>query len=323
VTILSKPSRRLWPYLAVPALIVLVAGTILAGDFTADDGGSGGGSESATGLPGSWLERDELEDSELRPDPEQQRAAAETGLQMLLSERIDAYLVEQGLEELTVSVAVGNGTYEIAYNDEIQHDSASIVKVEILTMLLMHYGSVDAMPGWVVATAKKMIHESDNKATSEILFGLLDGHAAMREAHETFGLENTNPNETEQWGFTQTTAPDQLVMLRAALYEGFLDEDQAAFVRELMEELDDEQQWGLLAAVEDGETLWMKNGWDTRSRYGGNWQVNSIGIVNGDSDTAIELAVLTGGSASFEDGIGLVEDLAVIARDVIETDPFA
>ncbi|MCH7229720.1 class A beta-lactamase-related serine hydrolase [Glycomyces sp. L485] len=319
----SKPntSRRLWPYLAVPALAVAVAATIYVGDFSAEDAGLGGSSDEQ--LPGSQIDETTLSDSELQPDPAEQHAAAEAKLQGMLAEAVDAHLAELDDENLYASVAVSDGEFDLDYSGAEQHDTASIVKVEILGMLLLEYESVEEIPGWAVGDAAKMIKKSDNDATNDILFGLLDGHATMREAHEVFGLDGTEPGQGERWGLTQTTASDQLTLLEGVLYEGVLNADQAELARSLMGDLADFQQWGVSSAAEDGETVWMKNGWDTRNDLGGEWVVNSIGVIGGDSEEPIMMSILTGGSASEEEGIALAEALAQIARDVVDTDPYA
>ncbi|WP_100445222.1 serine hydrolase [Glycomyces xiaoerkulensis] len=321
MTTKPKSSRRLWPFLAVPALAVLVAAVIYVGDFSSEDAGVAGAAKEE--LPGSQVGESELADSSLRPDPGEQHAAAQDQLQAALDEAVEDYLSEIEDQNLYVSVAVGDGEFELGYNGDEQHDTASIVKVEILIMLLRHYETVEAIPDWVIGEAERMIKESDNEATNSILFGILDGHATMREAHELLGLPGTEPHTTERWGLTQTTAADQLLILDFALYEGVLSEAQAELARGLMGDLADFQDWGVSAAAEAGETVWMKNGWDTRTDLGGEWLVNSVGIIEGESEEPVSIAVLTGGSASEEAGIALTEDLARIAREVIDTDPYA
>lgn len=317
----SKSSRRLWPYLAVPALAVVVAATVFLGDLTAADDpvdeGSGG-----SDLPGSQLSESEL-GTELQPDPTELHEQAQAQLQAQLESAVEEYLSEIDDENLYVSIAVADEEFAFDYEGETLHDTASIVKAEILAMMLLHYDSVEDIPGWAMADLEKMIKESDNDATNSILFGILDGHETMREAHEILGLDLTRPDESERWGLTETTAVDQLTVLEKVLYEGLLTAEEAELSRELMGDLADFQDWGVSAAAEDGETVWMKNGWDTRSDMGGDWVVNSIGVIAGETDEPISISILTGGSASEEEGIALVEDLARIAREVADTDPYA
>lgn len=319
------PSRRLWPYLAVPALAVLVAATIFLTGLARDDGGAGG--DSGETLPGSQADSSALTDSSMQPSDEELRAAAEDQLQTALDEAVGEYVASLDDENFYASVAVDDGEFNLDYEGETQHDTASIVKVEILTMMLEEYGTLDAVPDWLMDSAELMIRNSDNDATNDVLYGgtFDDGHAAIAQAHIDFGLEHTNPNETEQWGKTQTTALDQLHVLELALFEDgdVLDAEQVEYVRSLMGDLADFQQWGVSAAAHEGETVWMKNGWDTRDAMGGEWVVNSIGVIAGDTEQPIELAIMTGGSASDSEGIDRVEELAKIVRDIIDTDPYA
>lgn len=319
----SSTSRRLWPYLAVPGLAVIVAAVIFVVSSGRDDGGTGGSSDES--LPAS--QADDLSSSSLQPSEEELREAAQAQLQSALDEAVAAYIAEEDDENFYASVAVDDGEFRLDYDGETQHDTASIVKVEILAMMLEEYGTLDQVPDWLLDRAAEMIRDSSNDATNDVLYGgtFDDGHAAIRQAHIDFGLENTNPNETEQWGKTQTTAIDQLRVLEIALYEeaGVLDAEQVEFARSLMGDLADSQQWGVSAAAAEGETVWMKNGWDTRDAMGGEWVVNSIGVIAGDTDQPIEIAILTGGSASQEEGIERVEALAEIVRGIVDTDPYA
>lgn len=314
-------SRRLWPYLAVPAIAVLVAATIYVMDLSGDDGGTGGSADGT--LPGS--QQSAADDSSMQPSDEELRAVAQEQLQTDLDAAVGEYVAGLEDENFYASVAVDDGEFQLAYEGEVQHDTASIVKVEILTMVLEKYGTLDEVPDWLLDSAESMIKDSSNDATNDMLYGgtFDDGHDAIRQAHIDFGLANTNPNETEQWGKTQTTAVDQLRVLELALYEDVLDAEQVEYARSLMGDLADSQQWGVSAATHDGETVWMKNGWDTRDAMGGEWVVNSIGVVNGDTDLPIKIAILTGGSASDAEGIERVEELAKIIREVVDTDPYA
>lgn len=314
------PSRRLWPYLAVPAVAVVVAATIYVLDLSGDDGGTGASADGT--LPGSQQSAED--DSSMQPSDEELHAAAQDRLQADLDAAVGEYVAGLEDENFYASVAVDDSEFQLAYEGEVQHDTASIVKVEILTMVLEEYGTLDEVPDWLLDSAEAMIKDSSNDATNDMLYGgtFDDGHDAIRQAHIDFGLENTNPNETEQWGKTLTTAVDQLKVLELALYEDVLDAEQVEYARSLMGDLAESQQWGVSAAAEDGETVWMKNGWDTRDSMGGEWVVNSIGVINGDTEEPIKISVLTGGSASHEEGIDRVEELAEIIRGVVDTDPY-
>ncbi|WP_205324636.1 hypothetical protein [Glycomyces sp. YM15] len=312
------PSRRLWPFLAVPAIAVIIAAVIYIVDLSGDDGGSGGA--AAGTLPGS--QESVEDDSSMQPSEEELHAAAQARLQADLDAAVSEYVTSLEDENFYASVAVDDTEFQLAYEGEVQHDTASIVKVEILTMVLEAYGTLDEVPGWLLDRAESMIKNSSNDATNDMLYGgtFDDGHDAIRQAHIDYGLEHTNPNETEQWGKTQTTAVDQLRVLELALYEDVLDAEQVEYARSLMGDLSQSQEWGVSAAAAEGETVWMKNGWDTRDAMGGEWVVNSIGVIDGESEEPVKIAILTGGSATDDEGIERVEELAKIIREVVETD---
>lgn len=318
----AKPaSRRLWPFIAVPAFAVLVAAVIYIGPFSGDAGGSGG----SVDVPSK--DASTADDSALQPSEEQLHEAAQAQLQAALDQAVDDYLAELDDENFYASIAVDDGTFRLDYEGDVQYDTASVVKVEILAMVLEEYGTLDQVPGWLLDRAELMIRNSDNDATNDMLYGgtFDDGHAAIAQAHIDYELAGTNPHETERWGMTQSTAVDQLRVLELTLFEegGVLDAEQVEYTRSLMGDLAGHQEWGVSAAAGEDESVWMKNGWDTRDFLGGEWVVNSIGVIAGDTERPIELAIFTGGSASDAEGIERVEELAEIVRGVIDTDPYA
>jgi hypothetical protein len=80
----------------------------------------------------------------------------------------------------------------------------------------------------------------------------------------------------------------------------------------------EEQAWGVSAAASEGETVWLKNGWDVESQLDGLWVVNSMGVLGGDGDDPVTLVVLTSGAVDDVEGIPIVEEIARISRDVIQ-----
>jgi hypothetical protein len=314
------PRKRLWPFVLVLVLGVAALGGgglyYLAGS-SRDEGGTGGGDAAA---------EEPEESTSPEPDPEELRLAAEAELQAQLDAAVADFLASEADDNLYVAIAVEDEEFHLAYNGDEQYETASIVKTEILAMMLREFGTVDQIPDWAMTAAEKMIRDSDNEATNEIFFGCWDDpHAAIAQAHIDFGLTDTTPNydQDERWGQTLTTANDQLTVLETALYEGTLSAEQVEVSRDLMGDLGDSQQWGVDAAAAEGETVWMKNGWDTREVVDADWVVNSIGVIAGDTETPIEMSILTGGSVSEEEGIERIEELAVMARQIIDSDPYA
>ena len=164
-----------------------------------------------------------------------------------------------------------------------------------------------------------MITESENSAASE-LYNYLGGATALEAAHERYGLHDTTVDAEGRWGVGWTSAPDQLVVADLNLYEGVLTAEQVELGRELMGAVIEEQAWGISAAAKEGETVWLKNGWDVESQLDGLWVVNSIGVLGGDGEDPVRLAVLTSGAVDEVEGIPIVEEIAKIARDVVETE---
>ncbi|MQM24276.1 serine hydrolase [Glycomyces albidus] len=300
---LARLHRRTLLRLTVPVAVAAAGAAALA---AVGDGGTGA-ADTATpatepgGLGGGTATRG---------------AAADTTyadlLASRLAERIDAHLADTGTSA-DVSVAASRGPVRIAYEPDLRHDTASIVKTQLLVMALRHHGSVDDAPD---ERLRPMITASDNSAATAV-YRDLGGADALAQACADYGMTGTEPRQ-DAWGLTDTTAPDQLTLLGHALYEGLLDADQVAYARELMSSVVASQDWGVSAAAADGETVWLKNGWDTRTALGGRWVVNTTGILAGDTDTPTRLAVLTSGTGSQSEGVALVESLAALARSTLD-----
>ncbi|HEY1094078.1 MAG TPA: hypothetical protein VGE61_05210 [Glycomyces sp.] len=282
------PSRRNLLRIGVPAAAVLVGGGAVAtvAANAADNG---------TGLFGP--SREELEAD--------------------LKTSIDDYLAGTGTA-VEASVAIERGDLRLDYNPDQTHITASIVKVEILAMIQQYWGSVDAIPADQREELQLMITESDNDSATS-LYNFLGGAAALEAAHERFGLQDTTVDAQGRWGVGWSSASDQLIITDLALYEGVLTAEQVDLGRELMGSVIEEQAWGISAAATEDETVWLKNGWDVESQLDGLWVVNSIGVLGGDGDDPVKLAVLTSGAVDDVEGIPIVEEIAKIARDVIET----
>lgn len=237
-------------------------------------------------------------------------------LQDELADRIDEYLAASGTL-VEASVAVERGDVRLEYRPEQAHITASVVKMEILTMVQEYWGAVDAIPEDHRELLRLMITESHNDATTE-LFNFLGGKAALDAAHERYGLEGTVSDPEGRWGLTESVAPDQLAVANRNLFEGVLDAERVGLGRELMGDVVDSQNWGVSAAAAAGESVWLKNGWDVESQLGGLWVVNSVGVLGGDGDDPVAMAVLTSKALDDVEGVPIVEAIAGIAREVID-----
>lgn len=194
--------------------------------------------------------------------------------------------------------------------EDLRFQTASIVKVDILSALLLQQGLVD-LTADQRRYAEQMIIRSDNLAATE-LFADIGGVAGLNRANSAFGLAQTTP--TPSWGTTTTTAADQIRLLRAIVAEdGPLRADERDYVLELMDQVVDEQRWGVSAGVGSTEArVWLKNGWFTVEEHSGQWLVNSIGrIVEGERDWLV--TILSDHHDTFEQGVAVVEQAARIA----------
>ncbi|MFE6333152.1 serine hydrolase [Streptomyces sp. NPDC057798] len=234
----------------------------------------------------------------------------------LLADAMQSVDVAKGAE---VSVAVLDlESGESATYGDGSFDTASIVKVDILAALLLRAQDEGrSLTSAEKAYATAMIERSDNVSASALweTIGRAEGLAA---ANERFGLSATVGGDGMLWGLTQTTAADQLALLRQVFDdESELSEASRSYLRGLMGRIAVDQRWGV-SAVADGSRWALKNGWLPRSTTG-LWDVNSIGRVTVDGRECL-VAVLSDGNATKAAGVALVEAAARAAVSVFAAD---
>ncbi|MET9484289.1 serine hydrolase [Streptomyces sp. NPDC006638] len=244
------------------------------------------------------------------------RAVVPTNRDALLSAKLrDAMAATSA--SLSVAVVDLDDTSRARYGVRAgrTYDTASIVKVDILAALLLkaqdeHRGLTAAEKAY----ASSMIRVSDNAAT-DALWGMIGGAGGLDAANRRLGLKGTTAGAGGLWGLTQTTAPDQLILLSAVFGEKSpLTASSRSYARTLMGRIADGQDWGVSAA---GRAVGLKNGWLPRSATG-LWDVNSIGEVTVGGHTYL-LAVVSKGSVSMASGISLVERAAKAAVSALAT----
>ncbi|MEV8549993.1 serine hydrolase [Streptomyces glaucescens] len=206
-----------------------------------------------------------------------------------------------------------------SYRGDAWFTTASISKVNILVALLLQAQDQgrDLTAGERRA-AEAMIRTSDNDAAN-LLWRVIGKGEGLDAANELLGLSSTHGGPGNHWGLTRTTATDQVRLLRCIFHhcateaartrEG-LDPESKAYVRELMGDIEEGQDWGVSAA----SPRWsLKNGWLQRTRTG-RWVINSIGQVTLHGRRYL-VSVLSSGNASERDGISLIERAARAAID--------
>jgi hypothetical protein len=197
-------------------------------------------------------------------------------------------------------------------------DTASIVKVDILaTLLLQAQDAGRHLTAAEESYATTMIENSDNTAASA-LWRIIGEAPGLDAANRRFGLTDTEGGDGMLWGLTQTTAADQLTLLRQVFGDDSkLSGASRTYIQELMGRIEADQHWGVSVAA-DGSKWALKNGWLDRSTTG-LWVINSIGRVTSGGHEYL-VAVVSKGNATQAEGISLVEASAKAAVSALAGD---
>jgi beta-lactamase class A len=219
----------------------------------------------------------------------------------------------------TVRLAVYDLTtgQEWSLGDGAAQAEASIVKVDILETLLAQ------QPGGLTADdqslAQQMIEDSDNDSATS-LWDLAGGGTGIGAYNTRAGLTQTSPSTCvvcsgfpwPGWGLTTTTPEDQIVLLRRLVEAGGpLTASERQYALSLMENVTQDQQWGVSSGVPAGVTVALKNGWLPLDAANDNWQINSIGWVSGGGRDYL-LAMLSTGNPSEQYGIDTLNSLGAM-----------
>ncbi|MBV7695411.1 serine hydrolase [Streptomyces sp. TRM70350] len=223
-----------------------------------------------------------------------------------LAEAMAEVPVEDGAEVSVAVLDVDSGE-SASYGDGV-FDTASIVKVDILAALLLQAQDAGrALTATEKSYASAMIERSDNDSASA-LWRTIGRAEGLDAANERFGLTGTEGGDGMLWGLTQTTAADQLALLRQVFgQDSELSAAARSYLQGLMGQIAVGQRWGVSAAG-DGSAWALKNGWLPRTATG-LWDINSVGRVTVDGRDVL-VAVLSDGNATKEKGISLVEAAA-------------
>jgi hypothetical protein len=235
-----------------------------------------------------------------------------------LTRALDRYLETRVSGASLVMVDRTTG-YTYRYRPNAEYVTASVVKVDILsTLLLQNQRARRSMSAAQRADADVMIRRSDNEAADR-LYTRVGGAAGVDAANRKFKLRRTravdgNCIDLLCWSLTRTTADDQIRLLRRLISGGPLTAKNRAYVLGLMDRVINEQSWGVSAAARDGDKVANKNGWMTLQADGERWVVNSIGRVRGHGHDFL-IAVLSQHNPSEGYGITTVEHMVKLAAD--------
>ncbi|AZQ33557.1 hypothetical protein EJ357_08895 [Streptomyces cyaneochromogenes] len=306
----ARPSRRGLLYGALAAVTVL-GGTATGTVYVTAQAHSGGRAVSSAASPTA-------SPSSSAPVAVSGEASVEPVVQPtvdhdeLLAAAMEAVDVPDGVE-VAVAVLDPESGASASYGDG-SFDTASIVKVDILAALLLQAQDEGRrLTAAEQSYATAMIESSDNASASE-LWRRIGKAAGLDAANERLGLTGTEGGDGMLWGLTQTTATDQVTLLRQVFGEDSeLSDASRAYLRGLMGQIAVGQRWGVSAAA-DGSSWALKNGWLPRTATG-LWDINSVGRVTVDGHDYL-VAALSDGNATQAQGISLVEAAAVAAVSV-------
>lgn len=209
--------------------------------------------------------------------------------------------------DIPVSIAVYSKQYDltVAYNNHksTSHTTASIVKVAMLSQVLhQHAQTKTTLTSSERATATGAI-ENSNNADATALYHAGGSATGLNQLFAALDMQSSQAYASG-WVATTTTASDQLKLLNQVFYEtDYLTANSKAYIKELMANVEADQQWGVSAGT---DTFELKNGWRLQN---GAWIVNSIGHL-GQGNHSCTLAILTDRHTSLKSGIKFVEKLA-------------
>jgi hypothetical protein len=195
------------------------------------------------------------------------------------------------------------------YHGTESFDTASIVKADILAVLLLQLQQAGASIGAADRQlAARMIEDSDNAAASA-LWAVVGEGPGLKAGNAALGLNQTVPGPGGYWGLTTTTITDQLRLL-AVLTSARSPLSAAArgYELSLMRDVEAGQNWGITKAASTGTRPAVKNGWLPVGPQG-LWVINSIGVIS-HAGHQLAIAVLSAGNPSQSAGISLVQAAA-------------
>lgn len=186
-----------------------------------------------------------------------------------------------------------------------RQNTASVFKVMVMAGTLLEAQTDGrAVTDWEMAQMVPMITESTNSEV-RYLWSHFGGSPWFRSQRDIFGLTQTSvtADNGSAWGNTQTSARDQVNLLRQVLlgHWGPLDPAYRAVALDLMTSVVPSQTWGVSAGVPSGWTVALKNG------FAGS-VINSVGWVDEPgSSQGYVVAILSLGWPSHASGIQAVE----------------
>ncbi|MFI9581933.1 serine hydrolase [Streptomyces sp. NPDC052236] len=188
-----------------------------------------------------------------------------------------------------------------------RYDSASVVKVTVLTTLLWDAQKTGRkLSAREQTLATNMITKSDNAATTTLWNQL--GTTKVKNFLAAANMTRTIPGTGGYWGLTQISAGDErLLMNLLALKNTVLTDASRGYTLGLMYKVVSSQRWGVSAGAPSTARVQIKNGWLSRATHG--WRVHSVGAFTSGGHS-YTISVLTHDNSSMQYGVDTIQRVA-------------
>lgn len=218
-----------------------------------------------------------------------------------------------------VSIAIwADGQLITDQNSNERFYTASIVKVAVATLLLHTVReNGESLDEDDLESLRSMIEDSDNEDTTYLLDEKAGGLTALQTMFDRLNMNDTKVDE-ESWGLTQTTASDQIKLLRTVFEPSdYLTTEEQEQIQELMRNVSDEQRFGI-GVLSDNVAL--KNGWLNDEKEDGSetWIVNSIGQIPS-NNTQYLMVILSADNDTMESGETLLARLTKVSDGILNS----
>ena len=215
-----------------------------------------------------------------------------------------------------VAVFVPSRGIVYAEDADVQVPTASVVKVLVL-LVVLEQARQEGRPATEqeLALLWPMITESDNDATSELWERIGRGQAVSGYL-ASVGVSGFRPDPRTSWGVSFVSARAMATILGKLLAGEILDAPSRALAIRMLDGVVAQQRWGVSAgtSADAGDRVGIKNGW-----YPGNegWRVNSAGVIRPRAGDSYAIAIVTGGRASWHEGIETIEGIAAPMNEAL------
>lgn len=222
-----------------------------------------------------------------------------------LSPDLQAYLASLNAQ---VGVAVYDTTNQryYTYNGDSQFIMASSMKVLImLTFFDMIEQQAREATDNEMSMLTTMIENSNNDSASELYYHSIGGSSGVVNFLQKIGVSGLVPSsDVDGWGYTLIT-PQAMVDVLGKLQMGkILLERHRTVALQLMQNVEDDQRFGVGTSAPAGATVALKDGWVIGPDN--LWAVNSSGIVTVKQGSYV-IAVYTGGQPSMDSAQAILE----------------